>query len=148
MHALPLRSRRAIAVVIAVALFAFTWLFRFNNPSGAFAGLTDDHFFYLVRGWQLLFGDLPVRDFVDHGSPLFYYIGAAVQLVLGRGTLSELQFCVTVIAACGAATFWLAWVGSGSMIAGLAAAMLAILLEPRFYNYPKLLVYVAAIPVL
>jgi hypothetical protein len=141
-------ARRIAAAVIAAALFGFAWLFRFNNPSGSFAGLTDDHFFYLVRGWQLLFGDLPVRDFVDHGAPLFYYVGAAVQLLFGRGTLPELVFCVTVLSACAAATFWLASTASGSLLAGLAAAMLQILLEPRFYNYPKLLVYVVAIPLL
>ena len=65
--------------VLAAALFLFAWLYRFNDPNGSFAGLTDDHFFYLVRGWQLLFGDLPVRDFVDHGAPLYYYVAAAVQ---------------------------------------------------------------------
>jgi len=140
--------RRAVMGVLAAALFLFAWLYRFNDPSGSFAGLTDDHFFYLVRGWQLLFGDLPVRDFVDHGAPLYYYVGAAVQLVMGRGTLSELIFSVTVLAACASATFWLAARGSGSMAAGLVGAAFHILLEPRFYNYPKILVYVVAIPLL
>jgi hypothetical protein len=139
--------RRLVMGVLAAALFLFAWLYRFNDPSGSFAGLTDDHFFYLVRGWQLLFGDFPVRDFVDHGAPLYYYIGAAVQL-FGRGTLSELVFSVTVLSACAAATFWLAARGSGSIAAGLFGAAFQILLEPRFYNYPKLLVYVAAIPLL
>ena len=140
--------RRAVMGVLAAALFLFAWLYRFNDPSGSFAGLTDDHFFYLVRGWQLLFGDLPVRDFVDHGAPLYYYVGAAVQLVMGRGTLSELIFSVTVLAACASATFWLAARGSGSIAAGLFGAAFHVLLEPRFYNYPKILVYVIAIPLL
>ena len=114
MSGLVARLRLGAMAVIAAALFLFAWLYRFNDPSGSFAGLTDDHFFYLVRGWQLLFGDLPVRDFVDHGAPLYYYVGAAVQLVMGRGTLSELIFSVTVLAACASATFWLAARGSGS----------------------------------
>lgn len=142
------RLRLGVMGVLAAVLFLFAWLYRFNDPNGSFAGLTDDHFFYLVRGWQLLFGDLPVRDFVDHGAPLYYYVGAAVQLVMGRGTLSELQFSVTVLAACAAATFWLAARGSGSIVAGLVGAVFHILLEPRFYNYPKILVYVVAIPLL
>ena len=142
------RLRLAVMGVLAAALFLFSWLYRFNDPNGSFAGLTDDHFFYLVRGWQLLFGDLPVRDFVDHGAPLYYYVGAAVQLVMGRGTLPELEFSVTVLAACAAATFWLAARGSGSIVAGLVGAAFHILLEPRFYNYPKILVYVVAIPLL
>jgi hypothetical protein len=133
---------------VALAVFVFAWLLRFNDPGGSFAGLTDDHFFYLVRGWQILFGDLPVRDFVDHGAPLYYYIGAAVQLVFGRGTLSELAFSVTMLSLCAALTFWLCTEASGWMLAGLAGAAFQILLDPRFYNYPKLLVYAAAIPLL
>ena len=140
--------RRAVTGVLAAGLFLFAWLYRFNDPSGSFAGLTDDHFFYLVRGWQILFGDLPVRDFVDHGAPLYYYVAAAVQLLMGRGTLSELVFSVTVLAGCASATFWLASRGSGSIAAGLVGAAFHILLEPRFYNYPKILVYVVAIPLL
>ena len=97
------RARTIALVAAATAVFGFAWLYRFNDPSGSFAGLTDDHFFYLVRGWQILFGDLPVRDFVDHGAPLFYYVGAAVQILFGRGTLSELVFSVTVLAACASA---------------------------------------------
>jgi len=141
-------SYRLLVWSVAAAVFAFSWLFRFNDPGGSFAGLTDDHFFYLVRGWQILFGDLPVRDFVDHGAPLFYYVGAAVQLVFGRGTLSELAFCVTVLALCAALVFWLCTEASGWIAAGLAGAAFHILLEPRFYNYPKILVYVLAIPLL
>jgi hypothetical protein len=141
------RVRTAATVAIAVALFAFSWLFRFNDPAGSFAGLTDDHFFYLVRGWQILYGDLPVRDFVDHGAPLYYYLAAAVQMV-SRGTYSELVFSTTLIAAGAAATFWLAARASGSLLAGLAGAAFQVLLSPRFYNYPKILVYTAAIPLL
>ena len=129
-------------------VFTFSWLFRFNDPGGSFAGLTDDHFFYLVRGWQILFGDLPVRDFVDHGAPLYYYLGAAVQLVFGRGTLSEVAFSVTMLAMAAALTFWLASRAGGSIAAGLLAAAFHVWLEPRFYNYPKVLVYALAIPVL
>lgn len=133
---------------LALGLFVVAWLYRFNDPGGSFAFLTDDHFFYLVRGWQILFSELPVRDFVDHGAPLFYYVGAGVQMAFGRGTLSEITFCVTVLAACAAGVFLLATRASGSRLLGLAAAIGHVLLEPRFYNYPKILVYVLAIPAL
>jgi hypothetical protein len=138
--------RVAPAVAAGLAVFGFSWFFRFNDPNGSFAGLTDDHFFYLVRGWQILFGELPVRDFVDHGAPLSYYVGAAVQLVGGRGTFSELVFCVTVLALAATGTYALTARSSGSVALALAAAAVHILLEPRFYNYPKIIVYVAAIP--
>ena len=70
MKAVP-RPRTLVIGALSFLVAVFSWLFRFNDPGGSFAGLTDDHFFYLVRGWQILFGDLPVRDFVDHGAPLF-----------------------------------------------------------------------------
>jgi hypothetical protein len=146
--ALPRQWRLVTLSVLSVLVAGVSWLYRFNDPGGSFAGLTDDHFFYLVRGWQILFGDLPVRDFVDHGAPLFYYIGAAVQVLFGRGTASELLFCTTALAIGAAATFWLSSVASGSIIAGLLAVVLHMWLGPRFYNYPKILVYAAAIPLL
>jgi hypothetical protein len=133
---------------LACVIFAFAWIYRFNDPGGSFASLTDDHFFYLVRGWQILFGELPVRDFVDHGAPLYYYVGAAVQTLFGRGTLSEVAFSVTVLAASASAVFLLATRASHSRLLGVSAALFHILLEPRFYNYPKILVYVLAIPAL
>lgn len=141
-------ARGVITALAGVAVFLFAWLFRFNDPSGSFAGLTDDHFFYLVRGWQILFGDLPVRDFVDHGAPLYYYLAAAVQVLFGRGTLSELAFSVTMLSLGAALTFWIAARASGWILAGLLGVAFQILLLPRFYNYPKILVYAVGIPLL
>jgi hypothetical protein len=145
---MPARVRIAILAVLSVGIFVASWLFRFNDPGGSFAGLTDDHFFYVVRGWQILFGDLPVRDFVDHGAPLYYYVAAAVQELFGRGTLSELAFSTTALSVSAVLTFLLAARASGSIVAGLAACLLHVWLGPRFYNYPKVLVYAAAIPLL
>jgi hypothetical protein len=76
------RSRRSLSAdpcPSLPAVFVFSWVYRFNDPGGAFAGLTDDHFFYVVRGWQILFGELPVRDFADHGAPLYFYVAWLVQ---------------------------------------------------------------------
>jgi hypothetical protein len=143
-----IRPRPAILAVLSAGIFVASFLFRFNDPGGSFAGLTDDHFFYVVRGWQILFGDLPVRDFVDHGAPLYYYVAAAVQELFGRGTLSELAFSTTVLSASAVMTFLLATRASGSIVAGLAACLLHVWLGPRFYNYPKVLVYAVAIPLL
>ena len=145
---LPPNARTAIVAALAAGIFVFSFLLRFNDPGGSFAGLTDDHFFYLVRGWQILFGDLPVRDFVDHGAPLYYYLGAAVQQVLGRGTVSEVEFSAVMLALAAALTFWVCERATGSIVLGIAGAALQLLLEPRFYNYPKLLAYAAALPLL
>jgi hypothetical protein len=142
------RLRNAILAALSVGIFIASWLFRFNDPGGSFAGLTDDHFFYVVRGWQILSGDIPVRDFVDHGAPLYYYVAAAVQVLFGRGTLSELAFSTTMLSATAVITFLLATRASGSILAGLAACLLHVWLGPRFYNYPKVLTYAVAIPLL
>jgi hypothetical protein len=146
------RARRAVhlllTLAVAAGVFLFSWIYRFNDPGGAFAGLTDDHFFYVVRGWQILFGELPVRDFADHGAPLYFYVAWLVQTVFGRGTLSELTFSTTMLALGSALVFWSAARASGSIVFGLIGAAFVVLLEPRFYNYPKILVYAVAIPVL
>jgi hypothetical protein len=142
------RFRLVVTAVALATVFIGSWFFRFNDPDGGFAGLTDDHFFYVVRGWQILLGDLPVRDFVDHGAPLYYYVAAAVQQAFGRGTLSELLFSVTMLSIGATLTCWLAIRASGSLLLGLAATLFHILLAPRFYNYPKILVYAVGIPLL
>jgi hypothetical protein len=129
--------RGAATTAIAVVIFVFVWLLRFNDPGGSFAGLTDDHFFYVIRGWQILFGDLPVRDFVDHGAPLYYYVAAAVQTVLGRGTFSEVFFSSAMLALSAALIFWLSARASGSIVLGVAGALFFVCLDPRFYNYPS-----------
>jgi hypothetical protein len=139
---------RVTLPVVLLFLFLSSWLFRFNDPNGSFAQLTDDHYFYLVRGWQILFGDMPVRDFVDHGAPLYYYVAAAVQWLGGRGSMSEIVFSVTLLSIGSVLTGWLAARASGSVLLGAAVAIGQILMAPRFYNYPKILVYTAAIPVL
>ena len=43
----------AARVLLCVAIFGLSFLLRFNDPGGSFAGLTDDHFFYVVRGWNI-----------------------------------------------------------------------------------------------
>jgi hypothetical protein len=140
--------RIAATAACALLIFVFAWLYRFNDPGGSFAFLTDDHFFYLVRGWQILYGELPVRDFVDHGAPLYYYVSAGVQWRFGRGTLSEIAFSVTLLAAGAVGVFLLSARAAGSIVTALLSTGIYVLLEPRLYNYPKILVYAAAIPAL
>jgi hypothetical protein len=141
-------ARIVVTAAVAITVLAESWFLYFFNWESSFGGLTDDHYFYAIRGWQILYGDLPVRDFVDHGAPLFYYVAAAVQMLFGRGTLSEVLFTTTMLSISAALTFVLAARASGSVFAGLAGALFEILLTPRFYNYPKLLVYVVAIPLI
>lgn len=144
----PRTVRGVATTALGVAIFGFVTLLRFNDPGGSFAGLTDDHLFYLIRGWQILFGDLPVRDFVDHGAPLYYYVAAGVQTVLGRGTFSEVLFSSTMLGLSASLIFWVSTRASGSILLGIVGATFFVCLDPRFYNYPKFLTYLAAIPLL
>ncbi|MEQ1896036.1 MAG: hypothetical protein ABL971_01455 [Vicinamibacterales bacterium] len=137
---------RVGAVVAGVLLFVWSWLFRFNDLDGPVAGLTDDHYFYLVRGWQLLHGEWPDRDFVDPGAPLTFVLQALVQVVGGRGTWSEIVFCVTALSVATVLTFWAARRASGSTAIGTLAAVFQVALLPRYYNYPKVLVYAVVLP--
>lgn len=137
-----------LAALAGTAVFVWSWLYRYNDLDGPIAGLTDDHYFYLVRGWQLLFGEWPDRDFVDPGAPLTFVLAALTQLIGGRGTWSEIVFCVTALSVSTSLTFWAARRASGSVIIGTLAAVFQAVLLPRYYNYPKVLIYAAAFPLL
>jgi hypothetical protein len=101
-----------------------------------------------VRVWQLLFGEFPVRDFVDHGAPLTYAVAAAVQILFGRGTLSEIAFCATHSCCLCEQHPASRMAASGLCHPRTLVALVAPLLGVRFYNFPKLAVCVVTIPLL
>ena len=63
-------SRRIAVIVVAVLLFGWVFLFRFNTLGGAFAGFDNDHFLYFALAKQVQAGEQPLRDFQDgvHGA--------------------------------------------------------------------------------
>ena len=144
------RTRKAgtpvVDLVVALALFALAWLYRYNDPEGLYAGLNDDHYFYLVRGWQLLYGLFPDRDFVDPGAPLHFVLSALAQVLGGRGTWSETVLSVTALSVGTAFVYVAARAVSGSRLIGVAAALFEVALQPRYYGFPKVLVYALAVP--
>lgn len=142
------RGWRVWLGVITVAIFSLCWLIKYLDPVGSYGGLTDDHLFYAARGWQILFGELPSRDFVDHGAPLTFYLAAAAQWILGRSTGSEILMTATALALGVALTARLAAQASGSLILGFLSGLFSIMLGLRLYNYPKVLVYAVAFSVL
>ena len=145
---LPWRVPTIALLLAAAAVFILSWVLRYNDPEGAFGGLTDDHFFYVVQGWQMLFGELPDRDYFDPGAPLTFAVSAALQLLLGRSVWSEYIFCVTALSLGAAMTCVLAARATGSIVLGVMAALFEMALLPRLYNYPKMLVYAVAIATL
>ena len=131
-----LRSGQA-AVIIGGAAFAFRYL-----TSGA---IENDHFVMLARAHQVLYGDWPVRDFVDPGQPLAYLVSTAAAAIFGPTLLVNIVLCLLFLSATVAVTYLLVRRASGSAIVGLAAAAVTILISPRMYNTTKVIVPVVAI---
>ena len=132
-------GRKALAVG-AGATFAVTFLFRF-----ATVDFTNDHFVHLSRGQQILFGDLPVRDFFDPGLILQYYASALALALSDRTLFGEAVLTVGFIALGAALTFALSARLSRSLGIGAAAALVSVAAFPRLYNYPKAFLYVLAL---
>ena len=52
-------------------------------------GFSNDQYVSLTGAQQILFGDLPTRDFLDPGLALMYVASAGAQLVFGRNLFAE-----------------------------------------------------------
>jgi hypothetical protein len=106
-----------------------------------FNGFPNDHYFHVALARQMLFGDRPVRDFADAGAPLTYVISAISRWWFGDVSIGELVIVAVAIAIGAAATVvagsWLA----RSVTVGSGVALLEVLVSPRSYSYPKLLLY-------
>lgn len=102
-------------------------------------GLSNDHYMHLAWAQQLRLGDLPWRDFVDPGLPLMYVISAAMQ-TLWAGPFSEVVLSAAMLGLAASLTCWLIARMTGSLMLGIAGALLQVILQPRLYGYPKLLV--------
>jgi hypothetical protein len=109
-----------------------------------FSGFQNDHYVHLARAQQVLLGDLPVRDFVDPGMPLMYLASAAVWRIWGGVPGTELMLVACAFAAGAACTVVVVHRLTGSIPLAVAAAVLEVLIAPRTYSYPKVLLYAAA----
>jgi hypothetical protein len=131
---------RAAMVVGTVAAVLGSFIFRFLTVE-----FTNDHFVHLSRGWQILQGDVPIRDFFDVGLFLQYYTSAATLLLSGHNLLGEALVTTAFIAAGSGFTFVAAARLSRSFWLAAAATSLAVISTPRLYGYPKVFFYSLAI---
>ena len=128
-----------LAVVVFAA--AFTW-------SLLTVELLNDHFDRISRGRQVLaYGEHPFVDFRDPGYFLTVYASAAMQAVSGGRLLGEAVLDSAAIAVAVALTFLLAAHAAGSTGVGLVAALFAVVVEPRYYDYDKVLFYTLGLAV-
>lgn len=137
-------GRRAVSrgAMIAGTTIAVTggFLFRFLT-----AEFTNDHFVHLSRGWQILGGDVPVRDFFDPGLILQYYASTLALLWSGHNLFGEALLTTGFIAAGAGFTFIAAARLSRSFWIAMLATVTAIVSTPRLYGYPKVFFYALAI---
>jgi len=138
------RLRVASAVAVAVGIGIVSFAFRFNTLGGALGGFDNDHFIYLTRTDMLLWGEQPLRDFVDaelRGAwpALTYLVSAWAQQLGGRTLLPEAYLSVGALAVANAAVFLLALDFSKRWSMALLAAATTVAMVPKLYNYPKVL---------
>jgi hypothetical protein len=132
-------SRRALRRA-AVAAGAIAFGFRLIDVRD----LSNDHYMHLAWAQQVLFGEVPGRDFVDPGMPLMYTLSAAVQW-LSQGPFSEAVLCCALLGLAAAVTCVVAADLTGSIVLGVIAALLETAFYPRLYSYPKILVPAVAL---
>lgn len=126
-----------MAVVVGILVFGFRLL---SN-----SGFANDHYVHLARAQQMLLGSWPVRDFVDPGLPLMYAVSAGALLLFGHSMLGEAIVVFLAFAVAAGLTLWLAWKSGVPMIWALMAVAFQVLMMPRSYSYPKILIYAVAI---
>jgi hypothetical protein len=128
----------------AIAIFAFTSIYRFNTLGGAFAGFDNDHFLHFAYAKQVQAGERPLKDFDDLALQgawpyLTYSVSATAQNLLGNSLRSEALVTIGAVALAAALTFVAASLVAPTVVAALAAAV-TIFVAPTLYNYPKVLV--------
>ena len=131
----------AVAGAVSIGVGLLVFAFRFFSDRG----FSNDHFVHLARAQQMLLGGWPVRDFVDPGMPLMYVASALGLSLGGHNLLAESLIVYTALGAAAALSVWLAWRVGSPLIAAVTAVGLQVLLYPRAYNYPKLIVYAIAL---
>jgi hypothetical protein len=135
-------------IAAVLALLVFTASYRFNTLGGALGGFDDDHFVHFVYAKQVEAGEQPLRDFDGLGlqgarPSLTYEASAAAQRLLGDTFRSEALLTVGALAVAAAITFWTAAV-SASPAPAFVATLMTVLLAPKLYNYPKVLLLALA----
>lgn len=137
---MKLRSMGTRIGVILVAIVAF--VYRYLTLE-----FTNDHFVHLSRAFQIVEGEVPLRDFFDPGLFLQYYASAAALLWSGHNLFGEALLTSGFIALGSALTFLAAtWLTRSYTIATIVTAI-GILSMPRLYSYPKVVFYVLAVVV-
>src|SRR5688572_26058520 len=134
-------SERRILVATAASLAALCFLYRYLT----FRGFTNDHFVTLARAQQIVLGDLPVRDFLEPGLPLASALSAVPLALVGTTLMPEAIMSFGALAIAAALTFWIIARLTGAYLIAGVLTVLQILVLPRSYSFPKILLYPIAV---
>ena len=130
--------RRALLDAIAATLVGIAGAgYRFL----AHTSFTNDQFIHLAKSQAWLAGDWPIRDYTDAGAFLTVGASALVQALFGQSLLPELLLSIGALGIAAAVTCWFTARLTGSLLLGVMAAVLQIVVLPRLYSYPKMLFY-------
>ena len=144
----PRPRRRWLIEAAALLLFVFTVFYRLNTLGGALGGFDNDHFVPFAFAKQVEAGEQPLRDFVGSGlqgawPSLTFEASAWAQRVMGDSLRSEALLSVGGLALAAVVTFRAAaLVAPWPLAFGVTA--LSILIEPKLYSYPKVVVLALA----
>ena len=127
-------------IAAASAAFGLTLAWRFLT----FGGFSNDHYVHVALAQQVLLGDRPVRDFADQGWPLMYLLSAGAWRLAGDSLGVEWAIIAGGLAAGAAFTVLASHRLSTPVTIAFLLALLEILIYPRSYSYPKLLLYPVA----
>ena len=142
--------RTAVVALIAVAIAAFSFLYRFNTLGGPLGGFDNDHFPQLVRSMAILDGERPLRDFTDAELRALwpaptYSTSALAQRILGRSLRSEALLTIGMLSIGAAALFLVSTRFASAIVPAFVATVLAVAMRPALYNYPKIVLYALAV---
>ena len=112
--------------VAACAVFVTSFWFRFLQPA-----VNNDYFVHVVRGRQMLLGELPVRDFDEPGLPAMSVVSALAEAVGGHSLMPEVTVNIVFMSLGAVLVFLLATEASRSRIIGLLIAVWTVLMVPR-----------------
>lgn len=133
--------RGRLAVGLAALFGVICFLYRYLT----FRGFSNDHFLHLARAQQMLLGELPIRDFLDPGMPLMPVLSAASQALFGQTLLPEAILVFGCLGLAAALTCWVVIRLTGSFTLAAVLTLLQILVLPRSYGFPKILLYPIAV---
>ena len=127
-------------IAAASAAFGLTLAWRFLT----FGGFSNDHYVHVALAQQVLLGDRPVRDFADQGWPLMYLLSAGAWRLAGDSLGVEWAIIAAGLGAGAGFTVLASHRLSTPVTIAFLLALLEILIYPRSYSYPKLLLYPVA----